>query len=191
MIVSHQYKFVLITPPKTGSTSLHTFLSQQPFCERPWEPVPDSQHSAEIPAGCEDYDIITCWRHPLDREVSLWGHSQSSESLRVDEHGPFSFDHFVREWQPNATPFYRDSQTTWLAGIRPTIVLRFSHMAADLMQCRPVKDAITAGRRLKPIQALNRSQHPHWRRCYTPELREIVLQRFAGDLALPLTGDPL
>lgn len=186
MIISHRYKFILITPPKTASTSLHAFLSQKPFCGEPWSPAAGDQHFAAIPGGCEGYEVITCWRHPLDREVSLWGHSQSKASKKAEGHGEFSFEHFVREWQPSAGRFYAGSQKEWLNGIEPSTVVRFTHLHQDLMQLRPVKEAGREGFPLRPIKILNRSKHPHWRRCYTPGLKRIVLQRFADDFLSPL-----
>ena len=99
MIVSCAYRFVLVTPPKTASTSLHTFLSQPPFCPQRWTPAIGDQHSAAIPEDGRDYLAVTCWRHPLDREISLWAHSQSPASRHHDQTEPMTFAEFVHDFQ--------------------------------------------------------------------------------------------
>ena len=184
MIISHQYKFILVTPPKTGSVSLHAFLSQRPFCDVPWTSKIKNQHDSFVPDGCSDYEIITVWRHPLDRVVSMWGHSQKPQEMRVGAYEPFTFEHFVREWmwRADTIPFYCKSQKWWLRDVKPTTVLRFTHLEADVMQLRVVKDAIDTGYELQSLQHSNRSKHPHWRRCYTNELQNIVSDRFQDDI---------
>lgn len=182
MIVSHVYRFVLVTPPKTASTSLHAFLSQPPFRRRPWEPAIGDQHSAAIPDNCTDYLTVTCWRHPLDREVSLWAHSQSEASRATDHTEPMTFAEFVHDFQPTAKPFYSWSQARWLGSIRIDAVLRFGHLGRDLMTLAPVVSALREGHGLQPLRHLNTTHHASALDLYTGELRKIVHDRFADDL---------
>ena len=85
MIVSHTYKFAIVTPPKTASTTLHEWLIAPPFCDRHYPP-PDQrkgQHDTPEPLP-GDYTVAFSWRNPLDREVSLWAHSQAETSRKKD-----------------------------------------------------------------------------------------------------------
>lgn len=186
MIVSHAFGFVLVTPPKTASTSLHRFLSQPPFCASPWTSEKSDQHSADIPKGCADYLVITTWRHPLDREVSLWGHSQSQASRERDHIRPMTFAEFVHDFQPTAWPLYSWSQKRWRGGAEADVVLRFDSLYKDLMAARPVGKARGEGFNLKPLLHMNATDHPPPSRLYTPDLERIVLERFAEDLPCPL-----
>lgn len=67
MIVARDNKWVLYTPPKTGSTSLHKVLVQDPICATSTR----GQHSAVV---IHDAIAMSTTRHPVTRALSLWKH---------------------------------------------------------------------------------------------------------------------
>jgi hypothetical protein len=181
VIVSHKYKFIVLLPPKTASTSLHHFLSQPAFCEKRWDTSLKDQHAAMIPEGCEDYTTVTCWRNPLDRNISLWRHSQTQIAFQNDDSYPMDFDRFVKVYQPRAKlKFYRKSQAFWMNGIHFDVTWDFGDLRRDLMSFGPVVDAKKSCE-LEPLQRMNQTEHDLWDTYYTPELEDIVNERFAED----------
>ena len=85
MIISHTYKFAIVTPPKTASTTLHEWLIAPPFCDHHYPPPSKRKEQHDTPDGLDDhYTVAVAWRDPRDREVSLWAHSQSATSRRHD-----------------------------------------------------------------------------------------------------------
>lgn len=83
MIILPEHKLVLITPPKTGSTSLHEFFRNGIFCIGPqgnqlWaanrdHPVYD-KHIFCVPYHYREYDVFVVIRNPRDRLLSLYKH---------------------------------------------------------------------------------------------------------------------
>ena len=185
MIVSHTYKFAIVTPPKTASTTLHEWLIAPPFCDRHYPPPDQRKGQHDIPEPLPgDYTVAFSWRNPLDREVSLWAHSQSETPRKKDGTPELSFAEFVIDYQPAAPPFYSASQA-WSFGRLPRIdhVIRFDRLLADVLGFPPIRSAIAGGHYLRPMPRLNASQHKPWREYYTPELERIVRERFKQDFS--------
>jgi hypothetical protein len=65
MIIDHAREIVIVTPPKTGSTSLHAVLPQYRL----------NQHRIGIPPNARSqYKIAITARHPFPRIVSMWAY---------------------------------------------------------------------------------------------------------------------
>lgn len=185
MIVSHLRQFLYFGPPKTATTSLHRWLSQPLFCRRRWTPAQGDQHAARVLAGCEEYFRFASIRHPLDREVSLWAHSQSRAS-REQGTPALTFCEFVA-WQPTASWFYRTGQAEILRGVRLDAVVRFDRLAEDLAGLPPIAPLILGYPGFEPLERLNcQGEQPPWRTHYEahPGLAEAVAERFAADVDL-------
>lgn len=67
MIICHSQRFVIGTPPKTYSTSLHQYAQ-----DAGWQTTGD-QHAFGL-EGLEDYRRFAVVRHPVDRAMSLYWH---------------------------------------------------------------------------------------------------------------------
>lgn len=184
MIISHTYKFAIVTPPKTASTTLHEWLIAPPFCDHHYPPPSKRKEQHDTPDGLDDhYTVAVAWRDPRDREVSLWAHSQSATSRKHDRTPKLTFAEFVLDYQPEAIPFYSASQAWWISRLpRVDYVIRQDNLQADTTNFPPIHKAITAGHMLRAMPRLNTTRHRPWREHYTPELERIVQERFADDL---------
>ena len=186
MIVSDTYRFVLISPPKTASTSLHRFLSQKPFRATKYKPsVELNQHDTDIPERCRDYHIVTCWRDPLDRNISLWRHSQSAWELK---HGipKLSFEEFIREYQETSKrTFFREGQAYYYKRMpkwaKFTKIFQFTKLNLEIKKFQPIMQAWKDGYSLTELGRSNRTYHGTVEEHYTEELKKIVIERFRDD----------
>jgi len=175
-----------VCPPKTASTSLHRFFSQKPFRDQIYKPQQEkNQHDMDIPDRCKKYGILTCWRDPLDRELSLWKHSQGKWE-RENGVPKLTFEEFVRDWQPiSPKPFFKDRQVDYLRRLpkwaKITCLFRFDKLGKQIPNCRPVRQAIKNGFELEHLLNLNQTKHGSVEWHYTKELKEIVRERFADD----------
>jgi len=159
-------------------------LSQPAFCAKRWSPENLDQHSILIPEEAEGYFVFASVRNRFDRAVSLWAHSQTQPSLRADDCYPMSFQEFVPEYQPQATWFYRLSQSELLAPVRLDAVVRFDHLEEDLFGLLPIATAVQTGKELEPLPRLNRTSHRPWQELCTSRLRAVIVYRCGMDLDL-------
>jgi len=185
MIISHRCRFVYLSPPKTASTSLHHWLSQPSFRVQRWKPRKQhDQHSVDIPEDCRGYFTFASVRHPLDRNVSLWSHSQSNTSLRHDNSWPMDFEEFLLVYQPKASWFYQRSQVELLTPVRLDAVVRFDRLEEDLFSLPPIAAVIKSGKPLEPLPILNSTKHARWQELCTPELATVIMERHGEDVGL-------
>lgn len=70
MNVSHTHRFIYLAIPRTGSRVC--FKALQNYGLQGGDPGGRMTHRMEIPAGCEDYRVITTVRNPFIRWVSCW-----------------------------------------------------------------------------------------------------------------------
>lgn len=177
MIISHRYRFVIVTPPKTGSTTLHNWFIREPFCDWEWEKLESKkgQHDSHIPEECKDYLIGFSWRWVLERNVSLWKHAQNEVGKQL------SFEQYVKEFQPTCSkPFHTRSQESFLP-LRVDYLFRVHRLDEDILNFPPVLQAAKEHSITTPIPKMNRTKHDFFLTYYTPELKRIVLQRFPND----------
>ena len=150
VIISHTYKFAIVCPPKTGSTTLHEWLIAPPFCDHHWPPPGERQgqhEQDEIPDG---YTVAVSWRHPFDREVSLWAHSQYP-AARGMETSEMTFVEFV-EQQPDLSTFYSRPQISWVDDLpRLDYVIRLDHIEEDVRAFPPIAESLACGHVLRPV----------------------------------------
>lgn len=196
MIISHRWKFVYVAAPKTGSTALHAWLSQPAFCETRWSPAMRNQHDTAIPATCRGYHVFTVVRNPFDRLVSLWAHSQSPHSRCVERNPPLTIQEFLTQWAPKATPFYRRTQTAWLAAAeRIDQAVDFADLPRIAELVEPLARAKAAAGHIEPLSRKNATQHADWRTLYDEGTAAYVRYWHAEDWAFadwawPDQGNP-
>ena len=147
-------------------------------------PDRQDQHPTLIPLKAADYFIFASTRNPFDRAVSLWSHSQSKSSLLADSSYPMSFAQFVLEYQPQATWFYRLSQSELLAPLRVDAVVRFDHLKEDLYRLPSIAAAVRAGEVMEPLPWLNKTSHPPWQKLLAPLLADVIAYHWSADLDL-------
>jgi hypothetical protein len=70
MNVSHTHRFVYLAIPRTGSRVC--FRALQNYGLQGGDAGGRMTHRMEIPAGCEDYRVISTVRNPFIRWVSCW-----------------------------------------------------------------------------------------------------------------------
>lgn len=74
MIILPEYKLIIVTPPKCGSTSLHQY-----FCENKRSGIlcidrDHDKHTCHVPFHYRMYDVVVVIRNPRDRFFSLFNH---------------------------------------------------------------------------------------------------------------------
>jgi len=149
MIVSHKYEFVYLAPPKTANRSLHSYLGQPAFVEPGTENRKGTMHVFEVPEEVRHYFTFASIRHPLDRTASLWAHSQTDISRKMQKTVTMGFEEFVLNFQfrEGTLWFSTKSQTELLQNVRLDGVVRFDHLEEDLARLPPIARALKTERR--------------------------------------------
>ena len=104
MIYSHEYKYVFISTPKTGS---HTFFKLLPEEFAGVRQTQGGYHSRLMPSGALEHTVFSTVRNPYERLVALWN----------------SLLH-----NPNDSFGYRD---TWMRVLKNDSFATFCKFAAD------------------------------------------------------------
>lgn len=176
MLISRLRRFVYLGSPKTGSTSLHEWLSHPLLCERPWCPNDSGQHDMEPPDDARAFFTFASVRNPYSRAVSLWRHSLSASSMESSVIPCLGFAEFV-EWLPIAPKFYAASQADWLAENRLDAIVRIEQIAS-VLAIPPIAPCAV---NLPPIPRLNATAHEGWRTYYDRWLARAICQYFVRD----------
>lgn len=134
MIVLPNYKLVIITPPKTGSTTLHRVLCNDKFggVAVYGSSVIANNYDHHVTGTCDGYKVLVSVRHPLDRLVSLWFHYVRDESFYGRASPAFwLFANFVgrKEVLPN---FYLFNISNYVKPLKNYSVIRLEHLTEDL-----------------------------------------------------------
>lgn len=176
MILLADHKLCILTPPKTGSTSLHQLLCGGRH--RGWGVVGPSmdgrvdKHTCALPAEATTYRLAAVVRHPLDRLVSLWHHLVRFDARegRATQSFWFFANQVGRGEQRD--PFFAWNQCRHLEGVplageRAATVLRLENLAAGLAEL---------GLSIDPAELphLDRAHRSPWPRYYDASLLAIV-----------------
>ncbi len=78
MIINERQRWLVITPPKTGSTTLWHLLASPEFGGHR---VGHDPHDATIPEGCEGHRVFMSVRDPFARAASLYRMQMTAESF--------------------------------------------------------------------------------------------------------------
>ena len=191
-MISHKHKFILITPPKTGSTSLLKSLMKYCDIERintqggdvfdiidefkdisPWLKKWGSKHITirEVQTGLNrvnkninDYIKIGVVRNPFDRVPAFW--------LRR-KHLGMSLSQFTQTVKPClhylTAPNIREMAMDH--------IIRFENLQLDF---NTICDII--GLPHEKLAHINKLPHKHYSEYYDDEARELVAQQHAKDI---------
>ena len=144
MIVAPDKSWVYIGPPKTASTSLHSFLKRK----MGGIDYNGNQHYATILPELDQARIFYTVRHPLTRSLSLWKHF-------LNEGHSGDFDDFLRMVEEGSlSPFYTTPISQWI-GNRVRIngtPIRVERMFEDL-------ETVFSKLPDSPVEHLNRTYH--------------------------------
>lgn len=129
MIVAKDNEWVLYTPPKTGSTSLHRALVQEPICASSVL----GQHSAVTIHGAVAFATT---RHPVTRALSLWKHLvyqyRNGNKLFGFEEEP-SFNEYTSYLLSNKYDnFFGWNVSRWLVNVKVDYFLKLECFHIDL-----------------------------------------------------------
>ncbi len=116
MIVWAEKKLVIITPPKCGSSSLHSLLCHRLGAAYVMGPSLDGtveKHTCVVPwqARSEGYTVLCLVRNPLTRALSLFDHAHRWEPQFAETF----FCDFVRHTLMSGRWLFASPITAWLA----------------------------------------------------------------------------
>lgn len=202
-MISHKHKFIFISPPKTGSTSILTILLahgnfknfiNQPryhsfdfyehtkdFQQNIWEDFTRRKSALRKHANLnsyqrknlQQYEIFACIRNPYDRVLSLW----KWEELTKKRYNGFGF----KRWLNMKMDWWHRPQFDFLLSdiinISEINLIRFENFQQDFNN---ICDKIGIPRQELPHK--NKSKHKHYSEYYDDETREIVTKRYSQDI---------
>ena len=202
-MISHKYKFIFILLPKTGTTSIQSYLVKK---DRKIPHLGTARHYDVINENVKDYCKISVSRNPYARMVSLWKYWKrklEAEGVLVGD-----FHDFVTNLQ-----CYRDKikeviksvsmsriygntkseyqQIHFVSCFEGISVATDSHLTGDDIDYwikfenlqedfNFVCDKI--GIPQKKLPHFNKSKHKHYTEYYDDETREIVAEKYAKDI---------
>lgn len=167
MLINREARWLIVTPPKTASTSLRHHFA---------EFYNGHQHDHEIPADFHGRIYVTC-RNPFDRAISLWMHylwdlAKLRKGYPDPERPERSFDEFL-ELRPTLTEFFGTAHW-WVRHLGKTRVLRTENLENALK-----REGMLSGEASLP--RYNQTRHRPWRECYCRDTAAIVMRDFAVD----------
>jgi len=189
-MISHKHKFIFITPPKTGSTSItyallkfadiekvfsqsnfkYTFDYVDEFSER-------SKHTSirkmMEQMKIDEYKLIGSIRNPYDRVVSMWktSHRGKGRGDQRDFSSWICFSGFNTKLDPLIDLF------SYGGKVIVDNFIRFENFQEDF---NIVCDKIGIPKQELPHK--NKSKHKHYTEYYDDETRQIVAEKYAKDI---------
>jgi len=113
MIVSDEFHFVYVAPPKTGSQSMRVWLINH---------IPDARelghtHDMLVPEEYCEYSTFLTVRNPYDRVFSLWWFqhmdARRAATIGPEAFGTVGFEEYVRKLKQWSTEGSDGHQTCW------------------------------------------------------------------------------
>ena len=131
MIVLHNHNALIITPPKTGSTSLHSTLCEFNIGFRLDGPQGDNgeidKHTSHVAFNYKDFSKFVVTREPSRRFLSLYEHYR-----RYKE--DVSFDEYIKLWSNRELEwFYMWNLHRYVEGFESYKCLRLEYLESDLL----------------------------------------------------------
>jgi len=190
MRISHKHKFISISIPKTGSTSIRYALdkfSDQESVSNGHDTFYDHSTYSRLKERLDyidDYFVFAFVRNPWDRLVSQWNYinrfAQSGDNLNYKKHCAKmleSIDSFSQ--------FLKSKHTikqclNWVQYQNCIGVNYVGKMETMQEHFNVVCDKIGIPRQQLPHK--NATKHKHYTEYYDNETREIVAQKYAKDI---------
>ena len=183
-MISHKYKFILITPPKTGSTSLVKALSdfidigkiedqgQGCFDYSEGSGKPNDKHkplSAYRAREIHNYKLYGVVRNPYARMVSWW-----QWGIKYEKHYPRFVDFLnnLTKWQLKPYTSYFNTKAGKVDNF-----LHCENLEEDFKSfCSQV------GLPEKTLPQINKTEHKHYIEYYDDKTRQIVAEKYKRDI---------
>lgn len=170
MLIDMTAGWAIITPPKTGSTSLrHHFVDK----------YSGAQHDADLPATFRGHVYVTT-RNPYARAVSLWQHRLWDRAHEEKLRGPRELISRVRfmdflEELPTLGEFFQPA-SWWIRQVpEPYGLLRLETLEQSLRRIGLMTEE-------QALPVLNKTRHEPINGYYEdPEAKWRVVQHFAED----------
>ena len=178
MRISHKYKFIFISIPKTGSTSVRSILD--PYSDiisvndknSPYKHHTTSknlyEHFESQKWDWNNYFKFTIVRNPWAKRVSSWGYR-----LRNGQHNYKEFKDFVKNYPAS-------SMYSYISDSNGDLLIN------DFFKVEEPNNIITILKNIGiPEMRLphkNQTKHQHYTEYYDSETRDIVAQQYSKDI---------
>lgn len=202
-MISHSHKFILICPPKTGSTSLMSILlnyciikklreqkefnsfdffeldndfdlkSWKKFTSKINTPRKHAALSSYHKFNLRNYNLFAVIRNPYDRAVSLW---KWEESVKKQYNG-VSFKQWLNmkmHWWHLPQCDFLQTDTIDMSSIN---LVRFENLEQDF---NTLCNKIGIPRQQLPHK--NATNHKHYTEYYDDETKQVVAEKYAKDI---------
>lgn len=176
MIVDHQNREVIFTPPHTASRSLSYAYQARPECQVIHGPNPEGRfdhHFCGVHSEWEDYTKIVIVRDPYARLVGLWFHL--CEYHTYNGYGSPSFEDYIKKCVTKPTDLY------WLYWWPISELLRY-YKVSDA-KTSTLQEFVTKRSIELPIQPAT-FRKPDISAYWTQELKELVNRFYYADFEL-------
>lgn len=191
-MISHKFKFILILPSKTGSTSIVSALQEyieikkiiQQRGKGTFDFTEPSDHlnnklrkHAKLSSYHEDYireyKLYGVTRNPFDRVASWWRWTLRNKKIDQEKLPFIRFLHTHRFW---STPMTK-SFSTKHPHKYDLKTIRFERLSKDFSEfCEDVNIPNIH------LSQMNVSRHKHYTEYYDDETRQIVAEKHAKDI---------
>jgi hypothetical protein len=136
VLIHRERRYVVVTPPKTGSCTLNRLLIRPPFGA--FLSFDYWHHNTAIPSDCDGFRVYLSVRHPLARAASLYRHLARDEWGNAAVHPFAEFCRRVLLTTPHDV-FFGRTLCEWADSLNRPIagVIRLEHVREDLAQIEP------------------------------------------------------
>lgn len=190
MRVSHKHKFISISIPKTGSTSIRWALdkysdqkSVSDGCDTFYHHSTYSRLQERLDY-IDDYFVFAFVRNPWDRAVSHWNYINSYAQSGRDLHYKKYCNETLKSID-SFSDFLKSKHTigpclNWVQHLEGIGVDHVGKMETIQEDFNIVCDKIGIPQQQLPHH--NKTNHKHYSEYYDDETREIVAQKYAKDI---------
>jgi hypothetical protein len=174
VLIHRERRYVVITPPKTGSNSLIRLLAHPQFGASLYHD--HWHHNTAVPADCAGFRVYLSVRHPMARAVSLYRHLARDEWGNEPVH---PFPEFCRRilLGREGDPFFWRPLGEWAEGLELAGVIRIEHAREDLAALEPSGSYVLPHDNQDPAL-----RPPEWYYDQHPEALDLVAEWAAADM---------
>lgn len=188
-MIIHNYKLIIITPPKTGSVSITEAVKDHLSIDK-WLPQSNdcfdfvelgqqklSKHNSihDYMKYINSYYIVGCVRNPYERMVSWW-HWFKKPPYKIDN---LSFYDFITN-KGNKFKFVDINQYDFLSINGKCFAddwIRFESLNSDFNRI-----CTKTGMNIQSLPHRNKTKHNHYTEYYDEKTKEIVTNKYQKDI---------